>query len=141
MWITTEQLPTLHLLAAGYNLCIIPFSKFFGPDLGSVDSSFDPFGALTIVLWGLAYGSIHKSHPHTPVLSLVFGIEKLCFGLRWIWWFSANYDSKLLDLIRSDPLTGLFFSGYGIFDLLTAALFFFCAVRYWDGPGVKDKDN
>ena len=138
---TSESSPSLshiYLIALAYNLVIIPFSKVFSSNLGSVDPLFSPSGCFLILLWGVAYASVCKVYRQVPILSAVFAVEKLFYGLRWIVWMNDNYGA-LMDITRDDALTGLFFSIYGIGDLAFAVFFFYSAACYWDGIKMDEK--
>mmetsp|Transcript_14151 Transcript_14151/g.36311 ORF Transcript_14151/g.36311 Transcript_14151/m.36311 type:complete len:139 (+) Transcript_14151:105-521(+) len=111
-------------LAAGlYNAGILLFSRGCGDALGAVDPLFDGNGCVGVLLWGLAYAALHDAYHHAPKLCLVFALEKLFYGGHWLAWLSAH-GGELPELLRADPLTGIFFALYGIGDLGFAAGFF-----------------
>jgi len=136
-----ETLSTLYLLAGCYNFGIILFSKFLASDLGKVDPLFDPSGVFLVVLWGATYASVHNIVADVPLLSLVFGVEKAFYGVRWLQWIQHN-GSALPALLREDPLTGMFFAIYGTGDLASAALFFYSAYQHRQNMfGTKRKEK
>ena len=61
----------------------------------------------------------------------MFAIVKTFYGLRWVFWIQREY-SGLMDLIREDFVTGMFFSVYGIGDLIFAVFFAYSAFIHWD---------
>ena len=128
---TNTSHSTYYLLASAYNTLIIPFSKFFSSNLGAIDPLFSPSGCFLILLWGCSYASVYKLYKHVPLLLAVFATEKAFYGLRWMCWMKQEY-SGLMDLIREDFVTGLFFSVYGVGDLIFAVFFAYSAFIYWE---------
>ena len=121
--------PTGHLLAGGFNLCITVFSKGFGEDLGRVDPLFGSDGCKSIVLWGLTYMSVYNRAHLVPAVDLAFALEKLYYVQRWVVWL-ATKGSDLPWLMRTDPLSALFFAGYGAGDFLFMLFFLHCARKH-----------
>ena len=121
--------PTGHLLAGCFNLCITVFSKGFSEDLGRVDPLFNGDGCKSIVLWGLTYMSVYNRAHLVPAVDLAFALEKLYYVQRWIVWL-ATKGSDLPWLMRTDPLSALFFAGYGAGDFLFMLFFLYCARKH-----------
>ena len=94
---------------------VITFSKFFS---NAVIQEFDSealskFGLLMIVIWGLAYISIHKSYENAKWIVGVFAIEKLIYAVYWTNWIVNN---SLSDVFEKDKMAGIFYAIYGIND-------------------------
>lgn len=115
------------VIAGLYNSGIGLFSKGFSDNLGQVDSLFSADGCIGIQLWGLAYIALAKNYSVVPAVALVFCLEKLFYAQHWLFWMSEHMES-LSSMIEADPLTGLFFSIYGIGDI---AYFFFFGWVAW----------
>ncbi len=129
---------TLGFVTAGLMniIAILIFSKFFTND---VIPETDPvvmsnFGMLMIMVWGLAYISVSKSYNSEASgvkwLVLVFAIEKLIYGIAWILWLSTNSISEVYE---QDIFAGVFFSIYGLNDLLFCFFFSYVFVKLWKG--------
>ena len=73
------------------------------------------FGLLMIVLWGLTYISVAKSYKKVKWIVAVFAIEKLIYGIIWVNWQLQNRVSPIFE---EDLMAGIFFSIYGINDIL-----------------------
>ena len=127
---TSRTLQTLYLAAGCYNFLIVVFSKFFSADLGLVDPLFSQEGCILIVLWGMAYASVADRIALCPSLSLVFSMEKLFFGWRWMNWMHDNHALKLPLLLKEDPFTGVFFAVYGMGDIAASLLFLHAAIKH-----------
>ncbi len=110
------------ILAGLMNLSVLVFSRFFtNPVMAETDPDVaSNFGLLMIVIWGLAYISVAKQYHHVKWLIAVFAIEKLIYGFVWIQWMLNNFVS---DVFVKDVMAGLFFSIYGINDLLFCLFF------------------
>lgn len=119
------------LLAAAWNvLGMLAFSKFFTNRLlASLDPAvFSWLGQIAVVLWGLAYWSVAKSYPYVPWLLVVFFVEKMIYGGRWLVWLIAH--GKTLPRIASESfLTAVFYAIYGAGDLIFGFLFGWLALR------------
>ena len=76
---------------------------------------------------------------HTPLTLVVFVAVKLMYGIRWVFWVRENYYGLLMELLRDDTVTGLFFSIYGLGDLIFAGFFAYSAYRFWDSDLVNAK--
>jgi len=104
------------------NMSVLIFSRLF---TNNTITEFDPnvmssFGLLMITIWGLAYISVAKKYALVPWLVAVFAIEKLIYGYVWIQWLLNNDISKVY---KEDVMAGMFYSVYGINDLLFCIFF------------------
>jgi len=119
------------LLAGAWNvLGMLLFSKFFTNRLlASLDPAvFSWFGQIAVVLWGLAYASVARSYPYVPWLLVVFFVEKMIYGARWLTWLVAH--GKTLPKVASESfLTAMFYTIYGAGDLAFGFLFGWLALR------------
>jgi hypothetical protein len=119
------------LLAGAWNVGgMLLFSKFFTNRLlASLDPAvFSWLGQIAVVLWGLAYCSVAKSYPYVPWLLVVFFVEKMVYGGRWLVWLIAH--GKTLPKIASESfLTATFYAIYGAGDLIFGFLFGWLAFR------------
>ncbi|WP_414044168.1 hypothetical protein ACMGE9_05065 [Macrococcus sp. EM39E] len=112
------------ILAGLYNLFgILIFSQgFTNPLLNKYDPIvFSWVGQLSIMLWGLAYISVARNYSKVPYLILVFAIEKALYVYVWAAWLIG--DSNQLNELSDFPLTKVFFTIYGIGDLISGLFF------------------
>lgn len=122
-----EWIKPVYLLAGFINIIGIPFfTKIFSNDyLSQIDpSTFSKTGLIVIILWGLAYVAVANNYTKVPYVSLVFGIEKIFYGIVWIVWINNNI-SEIPTIFRNDAITGVFYSVYGINDLLFGFFFLY----------------
>lgn len=78
------------------------------------------FGMVMILIWGLAYIAVAKNYAQVPYLIAVFCIEKAIYSAVWIQW---QLSHNLADAYALDFQAGLFYSIYGVNDILF--MFFF----------------
>ena len=78
------------------------------------------FGLIMIVVWGLAYLSAATIRSDIRWLAGAFALEKLVYGVVWIKWLSVN---SLAELYARDVFAGVFYSIYGINDLVFMLFF------------------
>ena len=78
------------------------------------------FGLLMIVVWGLAYLSAATISSNIRWLAGAFALEKLVYGVVWVKWLSVN---SLTEVYAKDVFAGVFYSIYGINDLLFMLFF------------------
>ena len=78
------------------------------------------FGLIMIVVWGFAYLSAATIRSDIRWLAGAFALEKLVYGVVWIKWISAN---SLAELYSRDVFAGIFYSIYGVNDLLFMLFF------------------
>jgi len=116
-------------VAAGlYNILgmLLVTRAFTSFELTGLDpDAFSPTGCAVVCLWGLAYLSVARSVHLVPAVSLVFAIEKMFYGLRWVWWLSVHYPTVVAFETWSP-----FYYAYGLFDLLFGVFFFGVWWRY-----------
>ncbi len=114
------------IIAAGLSniLGVLIFSRFFTNE--SINLA-DPvvmstFGLVMIIVWGLAYISVANGFEKVKWLFAVFAVEKLIYGLIWINWIFSN-DIRIL--YKQDLMAGIFYSIYGLNDLIFMVFFTF----------------
>lgn len=78
------------------------------------------FGLLMIAVWGLAYLGAAAAGTGIKWLAGAFAIEKLVYGVVWLLWLSNN---DLVALYARDLFAGIFFSIYGLNDLVFMLFF------------------
>jgi hypothetical protein len=78
------------------------------------------FGLLMIVVWGLAYLGAAFTNSNIKWLLGAFAVEKLVYVIVWALWLSNN---SLAPLYSKDILAGIFYSIYGLNDLLFMLFF------------------
>ena len=121
------------LIVAGFTniLGVLIFSRFFTNEW---ISKADPvvmstFGLIMIIVWGFAYISVSKGFEQVKLLLAVFAVEKLIYGLIWINWIFYN-DIRIL--YKQDLMAGMFYSMYGLLDLIFMAFFVIAAFSIED---------
>lgn len=124
MTISDRTITKGFIISGLMNMTVLIFSRFF---TNSTISEFDPvvmsnFGILMIVLWGLAYISVAKHYAQVKWLIGIFAIEKLIYGCVWVNWLLNN---DLASVYTQDVMAGLFYSMYGVNDLLFCLFFVF----------------
>ncbi|WP_339903644.1 hypothetical protein [uncultured Cyclobacterium sp.] len=124
------------ILSGLMNLTVLIFSRFFS---NSTIPEYDPmvmsnFGLLMIVIWGLAYISVAKNYEKVKWIVGVFAIEKSIYGYIWINWMLNN---KVSEVYEKDTMAGLFYSVYGLNDLIFCAFFLFVFIKITNKPEVK----
>ena len=78
------------------------------------------FGLVMIAVWSLAYLGAAAIHSNIKWLVGAFAIEKLVYVVVWLMWHSQN---SLTQLYSTDIFAGIFYSIYGINDLVFMLLF------------------
>lgn len=112
------------LIAAGlmniFGVCI--FSKLFtNTVLNDADSVvMSNFGLVMIIIWGGAYIAAAFVQANIQWLLALFAVEKLIYVLVWLNWLLNNSLSAVYD---SDIFAGIFYSIYGLNDLVFMVLF------------------
>ena len=109
-------------------IAILILSRFFTNEfIPKYDSAvMSNFGLLMIVVWGFAYISVAKDYTKVKWLIAVFAIEKLIYGIVWINWRLQNDVSAIFN---EDAMAGIFYSIYGINDLLFFVFFSYVFVK------------
>ena len=120
----TKKLVQNGFIAAGLIniLGILTFSKLFSND---VIPETDPivmsnFGLVMIMVWGIAFIAVSKNYEKVKWVVCTFAIEKLCYVIAWLIWFGKN---DLSSVYQKDVLAGIFYSVYGVNDLLFMIFF------------------
>lgn len=101
---------------------VLLFSKVF---TNAAINQADPvvmsnFGLLMIIVWGLAYLGAAFIQSNVAWLAGAFAIEKLVYVIVWGLWQANN---SLASVFEADILAGLFYSIYGINDLIFMLFF------------------
>lgn len=78
------------------------------------------FGLTMIVVWGLAYLAAATINAPIRWLAAAFAVEKLVYGVVWLLWLSKN---SLAPLYATDVFAGIFYTIYGLNDLLFMLFF------------------
>jgi hypothetical protein len=78
------------------------------------------FGLLMIVVWGLAYLGAAFINSNIKWLVGAFALEKLIYVVVWVMWLSKN---SLATLYSTDVFAGVFYSIYGLNDLVFMLFF------------------
>lgn len=78
------------------------------------------FGLLMITVWGLAYLGAAAIGSDIKWLMGAFAVEKLVYVVVWILWHSQN---SLTQLYSADVFAGVFYTIYGINDLVFMLFF------------------
>ncbi|MDI1242633.1 MAG: hypothetical protein PSX80_12020 [bacterium] len=84
------------------------------------------FGLMMIVVWGFAYLGAAFIDSNIKWLAAAYAVEKLVYVVVWIIWHSNN---SVVQLYSTDAFAGVFFSIYGLNDLLFMLFFgwiFYC---------------
>tara|TARA_R110000787_G_scaffold149726_3_gene263695 strand:- start:144 stop:545 length:402 start_codon:yes stop_codon:yes gene_type:complete len=121
-------------VAALMNFSVIIFSRGF-TNVAINDA--DPvvmsnFGLLMIVIWGLAYLAVAGVTANIKWLVATFALEKLIYAVIWLIWLSKN---SLAEVYSTDIFAGIFYSIYGVNDLLF--MLFFSYVFFTDNENVN----
>ncbi|WP_338763284.1 hypothetical protein WAF17_19310 [Bernardetia sp. ABR2-2B] len=109
-------------------VAVLILSRFFTNEfIPKYDSTvMSNFGLLMIIVWGLAYISVAKDYKKIKWLVAVFAIEKLIYGIVWIDWRVQNDVSSVFN---EDMMAGIFYSIYGINDLLFFIFFSYVFIK------------
>ena len=123
-----KTIKTGFVLAAFMNFSVLIFSRGF---TNVAINNADPvvmsnFGLLMIVMWGLAYLSAATVGSHIKWLAGTFALEKLIYGVVWIRWHLKN---SLETVYSEDIFAGIFYSIYGLNDLLFMVFFTWVFVK------------
>ena len=102
---------------------------FTSPHVAPLDPTvMSNFGLAMIILWGLAYIATASHWRQMKWLVGVFCVEKIFYSANWIFWITANGDT-MREIYNRDFMSGLFFSAYGVNDILFALFFGFCFLK------------
>ena len=110
------------ILAAIMNFSVLIFSRgFTNPVINNADPVvMSNFGLLMIIMWGIAYLAALPANANIKWLAGTFALEKLIYGIVWINW---QLENSLLAVYSTDIFAGIFYSIYGINDLVFMAFF------------------
>lgn len=122
MTLSSKTITNGFIIAGLMNMSVLVFSRFF---TNKVINETDPdvmsnFGLLMIVVWGLAYISVAKNYTKLKWLVGVLAFEKLIYGFVWLRWILKN---DIMAVYKKDTMAGVFFSIYGVNDLLFCIFF------------------
>ena len=78
------------------------------------------FGLVMIVVWGLAYLGAAAISSNIKWLVGAFAIEKLVYVVVWMRW---HLENSLAQLYSTDVFAGVFYSIYGLNDLVFMLFF------------------
>ena len=84
------------------------------------------FGLMMIVVWGLAYLGAATVTTSIKWLAAAFAVEKLAYVVVWLSWLSGNSLSRLYG---EELFAGIFYSIYGLNDLLFMGFFAWVFLR------------
>ena len=111
-------------IAAGFmNIAgVLLFSRLF---TNAFINEADPvvmsnFGLVMIAVWGLAYLAAAFINANVKWLAAAFAVEKLVYVVVWTMWLSNN---SLAELFGRDLFAGVFYSIYGLNDLVFMLFF------------------
>lgn len=111
------------ILAALVNIAgVLTFSQLFS---NTAINEADPvvmsnFGLVMIIVWGLAYFAAAMTKGSIRLLVSVFAIEKLVYVCAWVYWLATN---NLFTLYETDLFAGIFYTIYGLNDLVFMVFF------------------
>ena len=110
------------ILAAIMNFSVLIFSRgFTNPAINNADPVvMSNFGLLMIIMWGIAYLAALPANANIKWLAGTFALEKLIYGIVWINW---QLENSLSAVYSTDIFAGIFYSIYGINDLVFMAFF------------------
>lgn len=91
------------------------------------------FGRVMIAVWGLAYLGAASIGASVRWLAAAFAMEKLVYVVAWVMWHSRN---SVATLVTTDLFAGVFFSIYGLNDLVFM-LFFSWVFYFVNRPGLS----
>ena len=121
------------LVAAAFNFLILYYNRGISfqsdNELGKIDPLFDRHGISTVLLFGLAYASLWNRFSEAPMVSVLFGVEKMYYAIHFVYWHRQN-KALMKTLLRTKPLEASFLKGYGFGDCFFAMFFFAVGFYY-----------
>lgn len=101
---------------------VLIFSRFFS---NSIINQADPvvmsnFGLLMICVWGLVFLAAAFIESNVKWLAAAFTVEKLVYVVSWCRWLLNN---DLTSVYEKDLFAGIFYSIYGVNDLIFMIFF------------------
>jgi hypothetical protein len=76
---------------------------------------FSDAGIFVIALWGLVYLAVSEDPPRYARLLSVLALEKAFYAMTGLAWLQQN-TAQLPTLFAADPVAGLFYATYGLWD-------------------------
>lgn len=77
---------------------------------------FSDAGIFVIALWGLVYLAVSEDPARYARLLSVLALEKAFYAMTGLAWLQQHGQQQLPVLFEADPLAGLFYAGYGLWD-------------------------
>ncbi|MEZ9596296.1 hypothetical protein AB4298_16820 [Shewanella sp. 10N.261.52.F9] len=101
---------------------VLIFSRFFS---NSIINQADPvvmsnFGLLMICVWGLVFLAAAFIESNVKWLAAAFTVEKLIYVVSWCRWL---FNNDLTSVYEKDLFAGIFYSIYGVNDLIFMIFF------------------
>ena len=126
----------LYLAAATNIVGILLFSRLYQNDYlcSLFPELFGRWGLVCIQLWGAAYAAAARNPGALPELIAVFALEKAVYVASWLVWM-IHHGDQLGAIWQRDPMTGFFYSFYGVLDLAFCAYFLAVYRRLGSGDG------
>jgi hypothetical protein len=121
------------ILAALMNFSVLVWSRgFTNVAINQADPAvMSNFGLLMIIIWGMAYIGAASTVANLKWLAGAFALEKLVYAVIWINW---HLENSVQALYSTDTFAGIFYSIYGLNDLIF--MLFFTAV-FFKEPLIK----
>ncbi|MGK0437589.1 MAG: hypothetical protein ACJATK_000530 [Paracoccaceae bacterium] len=121
------------ILAALMNFSVLVWSRgFTNVAINQADPAvMSNFGLLMIIIWGMAYIGAASTIANLKWLAGAFALEKLVYAVIWINW---HLENSVQALYSTDTFAGIFYSIYGLNDLIF--MLFFTAV-FFKEPLIK----
>ena len=122
---SNKTIKNIFFLAGVINILgVIIFSEFFTNEI-LIET--DPivmskFGLIMITIWGLAFIATAYHFNKNRWIVGVFCIEKMAYVIAWCIWY-YNKEFTFGSLFEKDLMSGLFYSIYGLNDLLFLLFF------------------
>ena len=95
------------------------------------------FGLLMIVVWGLAYLGAAQINSSIKWLAGAFALEKLVYVVVWVLWLAKN---SLAAVYATDVMAGIFYTIYGLNDLIFMIFFAWVFLLHRGERGVSGQD-
>lgn len=121
------------ILAALMSFSVLVWSRgFTNVAINQADPAvMSNFGLLMIIIWGMAYIGAASTIANLKWLAGAFALEKLVYAVIWINW---HLENSVQALYSTDTFAGIFYSIYGLNDLIF--MLFFTAV-FFKEPLIK----
>ncbi len=98
-------------------VAVLGFSRFFSSNaIPETDPDvMSRFGLLMIIVWGLVFLGASTCYRNIKWIIPAFIVEKLVYVIAWVRWISTH---NINEVYNKDLMAGIFYSVYGINDLL-----------------------